>query len=256
MIPGIVGKKLNQSQGFLENGRRVPCTYVLVTPTVVTQVKTADHDGYQAVQLGIESKKKATKGEAGHGKKAGLEKTPRFLREIRLTEEAGVELGASVNVADVLTVGDMIDVSGISKGKGFAGGVKRYHFKGGPRTHGQSDRERAPGSIGQTTTPGRVYKGKRMAGKMGFETKTVKNLTVLAIEGDTVVIKGQIPGYRGALVTLIKVGENKKFVPLIQKAVKADVAPVVEEVQEAVVEEAPVVVEETPVVVEKKEEGV
>jgi len=254
MISGIIGKKLNQSQGFLEDGRVVPFTRVVVSPNVVTQIKTIDSDGYMAVQLGIEDKKKATKGELGHSKKAGLEKAPRFLREIRLSEAVSITPGTKISLTDVLKPGDIIDVSGISKGKGFAGGVKRYHFKGGPRTHGQSDRERAPGSIGQTTTPGRVYKGKRMAGKMGFETKTVKNLIVLSVEGDTVLIKGQIPGYKGALVTIEKVGEDKKFTPLIARVKAEEVvanenAPI-EEVAEAKIEN----IQEQAVEQEQKEE--
>ncbi|MDE2589717.1 MAG: 50S ribosomal protein L3, partial [Patescibacteria group bacterium] len=114
-------------------------------------------------------------------------------------------------------------VTGTSKGKGFAGGVKRHHFKGGPRTHGQSDRERAPGSIGQTTTPGRVYKGKRMAGKMGNDTVTVKNLEIVDVRADGVLIKGLVPGIKGAYIVITKVGKNKKAVPMLKEEVKTDV---------------------------------
>ena len=116
--------------------------------------------------------------------------------------------------------GDIIDVTGISKGKGFAGGVKRFHFKGGPRTHGQSDRERAPGSIGQTTTPGRVYKGKRMAGKMGHETVTVKNLMIVDVLPDSILVKGVVPGIPDSLLVIKKVGEKKKFVPMLREGTK------------------------------------
>ena len=123
--------------------------------------------------------------------------------------------GTEINLADIFTPGDIVDVTGISKGKGFAGGVKRWNFKGGPRTHGQSDRERAPGSIGQTTTPGRVYKGKKMAGRMGQDTVTVKNLEVIGITDDGVLlIKGLVPGSVNSIVVVKKMGTNKKFVPL------------------------------------------
>ena len=122
----------------------------------------------------------------------------------------------------------MINVTGVPKGKGYAGVVKRHHFKGGPRTHGQSDRERAPGSIGQTTTPGRVYKGKRMAGRMGHETATIRNLEVLDVSADLILVKGLVPGGRNTLIILKKVGENKKFVPLykeIDEEESADQSP-------------------------------
>lgn len=120
-------------------------------------------------------------------------------------------------VSNVLKPGDVVDVRGVSKGKGFAGVVKRHHFKGGPRTHGQSDRERAPGSIGQTTTPGRVYRGKRMAGRMGQEKVTVKNLRIVDIRDDLIFLKGLVPGARNSVVSIKKKGEDKKFIPLYQE---------------------------------------
>jgi large subunit ribosomal protein L3 len=238
-LQGLIGKKTYQSQGFLQDGTRVPLSAVSVLDNLVSQVKTVDKDGYNSVQIGFGIKKKPNKALTGHGKKAGLEKTPRFLKEIRVDDLTGLELGAKIDINAVFKPGDIIDVTGVSKGKGFAGGVKRWHFKGGPRTHGQSDRERAPGSIGQTTTPGRVYKGKKMAGKMGDTTATVRNLEVIEIAADGVIlINGLIPGPKGAIVVIKKVGENKNFVPLYKEVIEEKVEPVQEQPVEAqVVEE-------------------
>jgi large subunit ribosomal protein L3 len=217
----LIGKKLYQKQGFLQDGTRVPLSGVRVFGNVIAQVKSADKEGYNAVQLGIETKKKAKKALQGHSKKAGLENTPAFLREIRVDDVVDVTAGTQINPADIFAPGDIVDVTGISKGKGFAGGVKRWGFHGGPRTHGQSDRERAPGSIGQTTTPGRVYKGKKMAGRMGQETVTVKNLEVIEITDDGVLlIRGLVPGSVNTIVVVKKMGTNKKFVPLYKEAVE------------------------------------
>ncbi len=217
-LQGLIGKKTYQTQGFLQDGIRVPLSAVSVSDNLVSQVKTADKDGYTSVQIGFDIKKKPNKALEGHSKKAGLDKTPRFLKEIRVDDVTGLELGAKIDTNEVFKPGDIVDVTGVSKGKGFAGVVKRWKFKGGPRTHGQSDRERAPGSIGQTTTPGRVYKGKKMAGKMGDTTATVRNLEVIEITADGVIlIKGLIPGSKGTLVVIKKVGENKKFVPLYKE---------------------------------------
>jgi ribosomal protein L3 len=129
-------------------------------------------------------------------------------------------LGDVIKASEVFKPGDVVNVTGISKGKGYAGGVKRYHFRGGPRTHGQSDRERAPGAIGSTTTPGRVYKGKRMAGKMGHEQVTVKNLKIIAVDDNFILVKGLVPGGRNTLLMLKKTGEDKKFVPLYAEKVE------------------------------------
>lgn len=193
----------------------MPATKISVSGTVVVAVKGMDKNGYIAVQLGIGQQKRATKALLGHVAKAGLVRVPAFFREVRLSDEGALPTpGTSVKASDVLKAGDIVQVTGVSKGKGFAGGVKRYHFKGGPRTHGQSDRERAPGSIGQATTPGRVYKGKRMAGRMGSDRVTVKNLTILDINGDEVYVKGLVPGGRNSIVLITKTGEDKKFVPV------------------------------------------
>jgi large subunit ribosomal protein L3 len=148
-------------------------TRIDVSGIVVSQIKTAEKDGYDAVQLGYGMTKKADKPTAGHSKKAGLNSTPRFFKETRADKIEGIELGSAVNVEEVLSAGDIVDVTGVTKGKGYAGVVKRHHFKGGPKTHGQSDRHRAPGSIGQSTTPGRVYKGKRMAGRWKQKVSTL-----------------------------------------------------------------------------------
>lgn len=213
MLTAIIGTKAYQSQQFTPEGKRIPVTYIQVGSLIVTSVKTDEKDGYNAVQLGFGSRRVKTISQAlrGHLKKAGLEnKPPRFLREIRLTSGQEKEeknlLGKVVNASDVFNVGDTIEVSGVSKGKGFAGGVKRHHFKGGPRTHGQSDRERAPGSIGQTTTPGRVYKGKRMAGRMGNDKVTVKNVKVIEIDEEKklLTISGLVPGGRNSLLMIRK----------------------------------------------------
>lgn len=235
-LQGLIGKKTYQTQGFLQNGTRVPLSAVSVSDNLISQVKTADKDGYNSIQIGLGIKKRTNKALDGHSKKAGLDKTPRFLKEIRVDDVTGLELGAKIDTNEVFKPGDIVDVSGVSKGKGFAGGVKRWGFHGGPRTHGQSDRERAPGSIGQTTTPGRVYKGKKMAGKMGDTTATVRNLEVIEITADGVIlIKGLIPGPKGAIVVIKKVGENKKFIPLYKEVVEE---PVQEEVQAPVEETA------------------
>lgn len=230
MLQGLIGKKTYQSQGFLQDGTRIPLSGVLVADNLVSQVKTESKDGYNAIQIAFDTKKKTTKALEGHSKKAGLEKTPRFFREIRVDELPEYAPGTKIEISEVLKPGDIVDVTGVSKGKGWAGVVKKWHFKGGPRTHGQSDRERAPGSIGQTTTPGRVYKGKKMGGKMGFVTSTVKNLEVIEITNDGVVmVKGLIPGYVNSLVMINKVGENKKFVPLYREVKEPSAAEALEE---------------------------
>ncbi len=234
MIQALFGEKKDQTQTFLENGDRIPVTVLCIPKTSIAYQKTKEKDGYWAVQLGFHQRKHPTQALLGHIKGAGLETAPRFLREVRINEEALENLpkkGEVVSVSSVFKPGDIVDVVGVSKGKGFAGGVKRHHFKGGPRTHGQSDRERAPGSIGQSTTPGRVYRGKRMAGHMGNVRVTVKNLLVMQVDDATgdVLIKGLVPGSLGSIVRIVKTGEmpEKKFVPLLntQKDEEKDQAP-------------------------------
>ncbi len=244
-MQGILGIKKYQTQKFRTDGKRIPVTIVEVNNNAVVAIKTQDRDGYTAVQLGYGTAKKPSKPMQGHIKGAKLDKAPQFLREIRADEAKNADelpqVGDFISLTDVLEAGDVIDVSGISKGKGFAGGVKRYHFKGGPATHGQSDRHRAPGSIGAGTTPGRVYKGKRMAGKMGFEAVTVKNLTVAGIDGNILYVEGLIPGKLGALVSVEKKNKkDKTYADLIELAEKAEAAKKAEETKQAEVAEAPV----------------
>ena len=165
MLQALIGQKIDQTQAFLENGKRIPVTEVSVADNVVVQIKTDATDKYTAVQLGIGAKKKPIKALVGHSKKAGLEIVPTFIHEVAwIGDEELLKSGDVVTVESVFQPGDIVKVTGTSKGKGFAGGVKRYGFRGGPKTHGQSDRHRAPGSIGQGTTPGRVYKGKKWQG--------------------------------------------------------------------------------------------
>jgi large subunit ribosomal protein L3 len=218
MINAILGQKKDQTQKFLSDGRRIPVTEIVVMDNPIVSIKTQDKNGYWAVQLGYGTKKHPTKALLGHIKGANIEKAPLFMREIRIVDTNIDELpkaGEFLKLVDVLKPGDIVAVTGISKGKGFAGGVKRYHFRGGPATHGQSDRHRAPGSIGSGTTPGRVYKGKRMAGNMGNEQVTVKNLEVVSVDGETMLLKGVVPGIRKGLLLIKKIGEGKKFVPLM-----------------------------------------
>lgn len=217
----IFGKKIEQSEKFLIDGTRIPVTTIEVTGNPVVAVKNLDQHGYAAVQLGIGMRKKSSKAILGQIKGANLQIAPRFFREVRI--DGGQEMPKAGDVIELVTVlkpGDVIDVTGTSKGKGFAGGVKRYGFHGGPKTHGQSDRHRAPGSIGSGTTPGRVYKGKRMAGNMGHERVTVRNLEVIDIEGQQLFIKGLVPGPVNNLIMIKKVGEKKSFVPLIKEEAK------------------------------------
>lgn len=220
-------------------------TRIDVSSLVVTQVKTSEKDGYDAVQLGFGVNMKANKPTIGHAKKAGLQKTPRFFKESKVEKVDDVELGAHINVEEVLSAGDIVDVTGTSKGKGYAGVVKRHHFKGGPKTHGQSDRHRAPGSIGQSTTPGRVYKGKRMAGRMGAEQVTIKNLEVIEYADGVLTVKGLIPGPISSLVAITRRGVNKKHVGLYKEPVAEveivdtkveEIGPSVEEQEEQRIE--------------------
>lgn len=214
MITAILGTKIAQSQAFTADGKRIPVTSISVGPCHLVNIKTQTKDGYNSVQLGIGQRRviTVTKPYLGNLKKAGLEKNPpRFLREIKVSEDLTnneqIKPGTILKVTDVLKEGDIVQVTGISKGKGFQGVVKRHHFRGGPRTHGQSDRERAPGAIGSTTTPGRVYKGKRMAGRMGSDQVTIKNLKVIAVDGEKnlLTISGLVPGGRNSLLIIKKI---------------------------------------------------
>jgi len=234
MINTILGSKQGSSQTFVE-GFKVPVTKVTAGPCVVTQIKNETRDGYWAIQLGYSSRKlkNTSKPLQGHLKSIiKEEKAPRFLREVKLEKEPEQKVGDEIKVSDIFRPGDVVSVTGISKGKGFAGVVKRHGFHGGPRTHGQSDRERAPGSIGQTTTPGRVYRGKRMAGRMGGERVTVKNLHIISVdpEKSEMEISGQIPGNFGGLIIIkkIKSGSLKELEHEVVAQVVEGEAPVEE----------------------------
>lgn len=198
MLQGMLGRKLGMTQVFTETGNAVGVTVIEVGPCYVTQVRTKDKDGYEAVQLGFDEVKRLNAAERGHLK--GLPAL-RHLREFKVADITDVAVGQKID-AGLFSQGDLVDVTGTSKGKGFAGVVKRHHFKGGPKTHGQSDRHRSPGSIGSTTTPGRVFKGLRMAGHMGDERVTVKNLEVVRVDTDRnlLLVHGAVPGPRTGLV--------------------------------------------------------
>lgn len=220
MIKTLIGKKLLMTARFNQAGKRLPVTVLEVGPCAVVQTKTLKTDGYRAILLGFGERKvnRTNKPLAGLIKKAGLKQGPRFLCEVSAGDEELPEIGSVFGVGQVFQPGDTVKVAGISKGRGFAGVVKRWGFAGGPKTHGQSDRWRAPGSIGQHTDPGRVWPGKKMAGRMGGQTVTVKNLVVQSILPDEnlLLVKGSVPGSQKGLVLVSKVGQNKKFSPLIE----------------------------------------
>jgi large subunit ribosomal protein L3 len=204
MLKGLIGKKIGMTQIFDENsGAAVPVTLIEAGPCYVTQVRLPDRDGYSAVQLGYEEakSKRLTGGQLGHLKRNNIPPL-RFLREFR-TKSPELQEGDTLTV-DVFAVGEIIDVVGTSKGKGFQGAVKRYHFRGGPKTHGQSDRNRAPGSRGSGTTPGRVYKGSRGPGHMGNDRVTAQHLKVVLVdpERNLLGVRGAVPGSRGGVLMI------------------------------------------------------
>lgn len=215
MINTLLGIKKEMTATYDSRQRRVGATILQMSPNFVTQIKTAEgKDGYGAVQLGYGTKKSVKKPQLGAGKKVDIEQPIRWFREIR---EDGQDLkpGQQVSLDQVFSIGDAVKVQGTSKGKGFQGGVRRHGFHGGPKTHGQSDRLRAPGAIGSGTTPGRVYKGKKMAGHMGARKFSVKNLEVVGLnkENNLLVIKGAVPGPTGGLVMVTKLGKIKGYTP-------------------------------------------
>lgn len=199
MIEGLIGRKLGMTQIFDDRGLVHPVTVVETGPCVVTQLRTEERDGYQAVQLGFGLSKRLNLPEQGHRKESGF--MSKTLREVPTQDVSEFSVG-QVLKADVFEAGERVDVAGTSKGRGFQGGVKRHGFAGGPKTHGQSDRLRAPGSIGSSATPGRVLKGMRMAGHMGDERVTVQNLEIMRVdpERNLLLIKGSVPGADQGLV--------------------------------------------------------
>jgi len=203
-MSGLIGKKIGMTSIFDETGKNIPCTIIEAGPCVITQVRTKEVDGYEALQLGFDDKKKANKAETGHAKKAGT------VANRQVVEFQDFE--GEYKLGDVITVehfieGEFVDVSGISKGKGFQGVVKRHGFGGvGQTTHGQHNRLRAPGSIGASSSPSRVFKGMRMAGRMGGSKVKVENLRVLKVvpEKNLLILKGCVPGHKNSYVTILK----------------------------------------------------
>ena len=203
MIQGMIGRKIGMTQIFRDDGE-IAVSAIEVGPCFVTQVKTEANDGYNAVQLGFGETKRLNSPRKGHLKDVGQF---RYLREFKVEDVKSAKVGQKVDVG-MFKAGDLVDVIGVSKGKSFAGVVKRHHFAGGPKTHGQSDRHRAPGSIGATTSPGRVIKGLRMAGHMGHERVTVRNLEVIEADSSRhlLLVKGAVPGASGGLLLIEKAG--------------------------------------------------
>ena len=202
-IRGLIGKKIGTTLVFRDNGMSDCVTAMRVAPCTVTQIKTSKPDGYESVQLGSETIRRADRPKQGHLKPVG--KLFRHLREFGVDDISQVELGQEIDVS-MFQVGDKVEATGLSKGRGFAGGVKRHNFKGGPKTHGQSDRHRAPGSIGAGTSPGRVVKGHKMAGHMGDVRVTAPNLEVVLAdpERELLLLKGSVPGARNSLILIQK----------------------------------------------------
>lgn len=203
--PGLLGKKLGMTQYFDDEGNIVPCTVIEAGPCTVTQIKTVDTDGYNAIQIGFYSQKegRVTKAMKGHYAKAGVAPA-KLLREFRLNDVSGYTVGQVLSIADVLEVGQKVDVTGTSKGKGFGGVMKRHNFRGFIRSHGTHEFFRHGGSIGTRLTPGHVQKGQKMPGQMGNKRVTVQGLTITKIEADKnlVYIRGGVPGAPGKLVSV------------------------------------------------------
>ncbi len=207
-MTGLLGKKIGMTSIFDDAGQVIPCTVIEAGPCFVTQVKTKDKDGYEAVQIGFDEKpaRVTNKPMAGHFARTNS-KPQRIVREFRGNGVSEVQPGQEIKVETVFAKGDTVSVIGTSKGKGFQGVVKRHHFGGGFRTHGQSDRERAPGSIGSSSSPSRVFKGQRMAGRMGGERVTVRNLKVVGVIPDSnlLLLRGSVPGAVNGYLEIHKV---------------------------------------------------
>jgi len=208
MAEGLLGRKRGMTQVFSENGQVIPVTVLEVGPCYVTQIHTADKAGYSAIQLGFEETRRLNKAERGH-----LKNLPslKHLQEVRMSQTENYKVGQKLT-AGIFNVGEMVDVVGTSKGKGTSGPVKKYHFKGGPKTHGQSDRTRRPGSSSATTTPGRVLKGTRRAGQMGNVRVTASNLDVVQVdpERNLVTVRGAVPGSKNGLIFIQKARKQPK----------------------------------------------
>jgi large subunit ribosomal protein L3 len=206
MAIGLIGRKVGMTQVFQDDGTMVAVSVLAIEPNTVTRLRTPERDGYSAVQLGAGTARKLNKPDAGQLK--DLPKAAQSLktkREFRVDDLGGYELGQTVSLGDLFAEGDDVDVTGVSKGKGFAGHIKRHNFHRGPKTHG-SDHHREPGSIGPGTTPGRVYRGLKMAGHMGDERVTIKKVRVVRTDPDRnlLLVKGSLPGPRGSLILVKK----------------------------------------------------
>lgn len=206
---GLIGKKKNVTQIFADDGTVIPVTIVEASPCIVTQVREEKKDGYSAIQLGFGKKRKISMPLKGHIKKGKLESVESIF-EFRISDPENYKVGQLLNV-EIFTEGELIDVSGFSKGKGFQGVVKRHGYSGGPETHGSTS-HRVPGSLGASATPGRVVKGKKLPGRMGGERITVKNLKIVRVEknNNLVAVKGAIPGSRNGIVILRKIASKEK----------------------------------------------
>lgn len=233
MVRGLIGKKVEMTQTFDEHGRVIPVTKIRISPNFVIQIKQTDKDGYASVQLGSEKKKKTTKPLLGHTKKAGLEFVPKYIREIEFDGE--LKSGQEITLDQVFKQGVLVDITGVSKGKGFAGVVKRWGFAGGPRTHGQSDRERHAGSIGATTTPGRVFKGMKMAGHLGNRQVTVRGLEIVKVDKDSgeLWVRGSVPGPNSSMVVIRKSKKKKQAYHELETPTVPQVSGVKEEAPES-----------------------
>jgi large subunit ribosomal protein L3 len=202
MSIGLIGRKVGMTQVFRDDGTMVAVSVLAIQPNTVTRLRTTDRDGYTAVQIGSEVSKKLTKPKAGQLKDLPQVAT---IREFRVDSVDDYAVGQTLSMDDLFAAGDEVDITGVSKGKGFAGHIKRHHFARGPKTHG-SDHHRAPGSIGPGTTPGRVYRGLKMAGHMGDERVTIKKVRVLRTDPDRnlLLVMGSLPGARGSLILVKK----------------------------------------------------
>jgi large subunit ribosomal protein L3 len=206
MLDGMIGRKLGMMRLYDGSGRVHGVTVIELGPNRVTQVRTKEHDGYEAVQLGFTgNRKRLNRPERGHLRRANVDAPLSMLKEFRAEDISGYVTGQEITVSE-FGAGQFVNVTATSKGKGFAGGVKRWNFRGGPKTHGQSDRHRAPGSVGAGTTPGRTWRGQKMAGHMGAEQKTVLNLLVVLadLERGLLFVEGSVPGPRRGIVTVTR----------------------------------------------------
>jgi len=260
MLQSVYATKMGMTQAWTKAGKRLPVTKVRAASVAVVAVR--DINNRKQVQLGLGQRKleRMHKPQRAQFEALGFTTGAKSIKSQYLPEDSEIKAGDTLALKDLLAVGDVVQVQGTSKGKGFAGVVKRYGFKGGPRSHGQSDRLRAPGSIGQGTTPGRVYKNKKMPGHMGADTITVQNLLVVHVDADSgeIWLSGPVPGAFSSQVKITKTGESKEIelnrvashLPAI-KVAEPEVKEVVEESAEEVVEAPAEVVEETPAVVEE-----